>query len=247
MTTQGDIDYFKNLTEGDRLLAYNQPFLPRWRCGDYLMQFGAILQLLPEPPAKVLDLGCGTGWTSRFMAQAGYFVTGVDISPEAIEISKQKALIENVKNVEFSIGDYESLNYQEEFDVVLFFASLHHATNEELAIKKAYESLKNGGKLITFEPGEGHEDSEDTLNEVSKYGCTEKNMSPAHIFDIGKKQGFSKFKFYPRLSVIETRKATVLNPGRLKNVFKILFKREKLYISKDIYNLNYMGITALTK
>jgi len=46
---------------------------------------------------KVIDLGCGAGNYSRYLAAKGFDVTGVDISSEAIRIASEKAVSENVK------------------------------------------------------------------------------------------------------------------------------------------------------
>lgn len=45
---------------------------------------------LPEPPAEVADLGCGTGSLSVLMAQRGHRVVGVDLSPRMVEHARRK-------------------------------------------------------------------------------------------------------------------------------------------------------------
>lgn len=46
---------------------------------------------LPEPPASVLDLGCGTGSLSLLLAELGHTVTGIDLSPAMIARAENKA------------------------------------------------------------------------------------------------------------------------------------------------------------
>ena len=41
---------------------------------------------LPDPPARILDMGCGGGWTSIFFAKRGYEVVGQDISQDMIDV-----------------------------------------------------------------------------------------------------------------------------------------------------------------
>jgi SAM-dependent methyltransferase len=45
---------------------------------------------LPEAPARVADLGCGTGTVAVLLAEHGYDVTGVDLSPRMIDLARTK-------------------------------------------------------------------------------------------------------------------------------------------------------------
>src|SRR5690606_21562244 len=82
VATQGEFDYFKNLGEAGLRHAMYKPWSDP-QCGLYLMELGAIIGLLPEK-GRLLDLGCGTGWTSVLFAQKGFDVVGQDLVPEAI-------------------------------------------------------------------------------------------------------------------------------------------------------------------
>lgn len=55
-------------------------------------------------PGKAIDLGCGTGNNAIFLAQQGFTVTGIDISPLAIERAKERAKKAGVQ-VKFLSGD----------------------------------------------------------------------------------------------------------------------------------------------
>jgi SAM-dependent methyltransferase len=46
---------------------------------------------LPATPARVADLGCGTGTVSALLAEHGYEVTGVDLSPKMVDLARVKA------------------------------------------------------------------------------------------------------------------------------------------------------------
>ena len=50
-----------------------------------------LLAHLPPAPARVADLGCGTGTLSVLLADEGYDVHGVDLSPEMIDRARAKA------------------------------------------------------------------------------------------------------------------------------------------------------------
>ena len=86
MATQGELDYFKRIGEAGMRHATNKPWSDP-QCGLYLMELGAMLALMPEG-GRLLDMGCGTGWTSVLFAQKGYDVVGQDLVPEAIEAGR---------------------------------------------------------------------------------------------------------------------------------------------------------------
>ncbi len=60
--------------------------------------------VLPAPPARVIDLGCGTGTLSVLLAKLGYGVTGLDVSLRMLDRAVQKAARRGV-DVRFTVGD----------------------------------------------------------------------------------------------------------------------------------------------
>src|SRR5262249_46901366 len=53
--------------------------------------FEALKADLPHAPANLIDLGCGEGYNAIHFAELGYRVTGIDISPTAIAIAREKS------------------------------------------------------------------------------------------------------------------------------------------------------------
>ena len=85
MGKEGEIEYLKAIGEAGRVHALNKPFSDP-NCWMYFLDIGGILSFLPEPPAKLLDLGAGSGWTSIFFAKRGYEVTSQDIAAQIIRL-----------------------------------------------------------------------------------------------------------------------------------------------------------------
>jgi SAM-dependent methyltransferase len=193
---QGEIDYLKLIGEEGAVAAYDKPF-SHFTCSKNLVDMGMIMALLPAPPARLLDLGCGTGWTSAFFARRGYRVTGQDIAPDMIAYAERNRARYEARDLEFVVSDYESLNFQEPFDCAVFYDSLHHAVDERSALQCVYRALRPGGVLITHEPGEGHSKSPDSLRAMQLYGVTEKDMPPWHIRDLAREIGFRSFESLP--------------------------------------------------
>ncbi|MFO0800860.1 MAG: class I SAM-dependent methyltransferase [Gemmataceae bacterium] len=167
-------------------------------CPRYLVELGRVFTLLPPPPARVLDLGVGMGWTTVFLALRGYHVVGQDICGDAIALARRNAARYGVATAEFAVTDYESMTYRDEFDAALFYDALHHAEDERAALAGVFAALKPGGVCLAVEPGEGHATSGPTLEYVAKYGVTEKDMPPRHVIDVARGVGFRSFRVYSR-------------------------------------------------
>lgn len=197
MPKQGEIDYVRRLVPAEVVHAVNKPFSDP-HCGQYLVELGTILDLLPEPPARVLDVGCGTGWTSCFLARRGYRVTGVDIAADMIHHANLNKTSYAANHLDFRVCDYEDLDFVEEFDGAVFFDSLHHALSEEDALRSVYRALKPGGVCITSEPGRGHARSEHAVNAIARFNVTERDMPPRRIIRAATRAGFRVCKTYPQ-------------------------------------------------
>lgn len=78
-------------------------------------------------PERVLDLGCGDGVDSAFMAARAGRVDAVDISAAAVEIARSNASKQGVGNCEFLARDIFDLGFEEDsFDFILDKGCLHH-------------------------------------------------------------------------------------------------------------------------
>jgi len=100
---------------------------------------------------KVLDVGCGEGYFSRFFARAGAEVTGIDISEGLI-----KAAVEEEERhplgVKYFVADAANLNMlnSESFDVVFCYMALMDIRDYEGAISEASRVLKTRGRFVVL-------------------------------------------------------------------------------------------------
>lgn len=101
---------------------------------------------------NILDLGCGTGRNSNYLAELGNTVVGIDISKTAIDIAKSRANEMQLNNVSYVVGDMGASypfadNY---FDLVLDITSSNSLNEKErdIYIKEVYRTLKKDGYLF---------------------------------------------------------------------------------------------------
>jgi len=98
---------------------------------------------------KLLDLGCGNGWASRWLrAKTGRFgfVAGVDASEEMIRLAKQVSSARN--SVQFRQARFEELPWTDEFfDHAFSMEALYYALDLEAALKSVARVLRVGGTL----------------------------------------------------------------------------------------------------
>jgi len=202
VATEGELSYFDNIGEGGRAHALAKPFSDDDRGGLFL-EVGAVLSLLPNPPASVLDCGCGTGWLTWLLSRCGYASTGIDVAPRAIQLAGSYEPYAGVPHPRFVVGEVEEMTFDREFDAVVFFDSLHHTVDEEAALRNVLRALRPGGVCITSEPGRGH--AEASVEELETYGVTERDMPARHIVDDGRRVGFANTRMYPRADSVGAR------------------------------------------
>lgn len=195
MSKAGERDYLKKLGEAGQKHALGKPFSDP-HCRMYLIHLGNIMSLLPPAPARILDLGVGSGWTSVFLSLAGYDVVGVDIAADMIDLARNNQARYGAESVEFVVSDYEGLGFEEEFDAAIFYDSLHHAVDEKEALACAHRALKSGGILVCHEPAAGHADAVESVKARELYDITEKDMPPERIVEVGREVGFSTHALY---------------------------------------------------
>lgn len=109
------------------------------------------VRLRAEPPARVADVACGTGWSSIAMALAypGVHVDGVDLDPDAIAVARQNAERAGVADrVTFSVTDAADLATPGGYDLVTIFEALHDMSRPVDALGAARQLLAHDAIMI---------------------------------------------------------------------------------------------------
>lgn len=103
-------------------------------------------------PCKVLDVGCGEGFYSIYLASKGFEVVGIDFSEKAIMYAKENARKNNV-NVKFIVMNVMNLSkLKNKFDFILEWAVMHHIPHEKRKkyVEEICKVLKKGGKYLSI-------------------------------------------------------------------------------------------------
>jgi SAM-dependent methyltransferase len=124
------------------------------------------------------ELGCGSGWMTRFASRHGLAAEGYDISPGMIEIAREQALAESL-DARFEVADMEELDLGQRFDACLLYDALHHSPRPDLVFASAHRALRPNGRLLLAEPNWAHRFRGRGASE--RYGTTELGYTPRSL------------------------------------------------------------------
>jgi SAM-dependent methyltransferase len=110
---------------------------------------GRLLEHLePTSGSRMVDIACGKGRHSKFLASKGFDVTGIDLSPDSIQFAKQF----EAENLHFYVHDMRLLFWVNYFDYALnlftSFGYFHTRREHDDAMRTIAGSLKPSGKLV---------------------------------------------------------------------------------------------------
>jgi len=132
--------YYATLVEGERLDTTGHGRLERVRTQDLLAR------TLPKAPARILDVGGGTGVYAQWLAGAGYEVHLIDVIPEHVS----QALGDG-SAFTAAVGDARHLDEPDDSaDAVIMLGPLYHLLDREdrlRALREARRVLRPGGTL----------------------------------------------------------------------------------------------------
>jgi demethylmenaquinone methyltransferase/2-methoxy-6-polyprenyl-1,4-benzoquinol methylase len=109
------------------------------------------------PGARALDLCCGTGDIAFALAQRGADVTGLDFSPQMLEVAaarRQANSKSTIKNLKFMQGDAQQLPFADNsFDIVTVGYGLRNLASWERGLEEMRRVARPGARLIVLDFG----------------------------------------------------------------------------------------------
>jgi excisionase family DNA binding protein len=116
--------------------------------GDTLREM-LIARFPPRPDFEVADIGAGTGYLAKSLAQKAKKVWAVDSSPAMLAVARKEFAGAGITNTEFCEGDALDLPLPDQSQNMVFAnLLLHHISEPAFAINEMYRILKNGGQVI---------------------------------------------------------------------------------------------------
>lgn len=95
---------------------------------------------------RVLEIGVGLGADHQRFAEAGAVLSGVDLTPRAVELTKRRFAALGLAS-DLRVGDAEHLDFPDAaFDVVYSWGVIHHSPDTARAVDEIFRVLKPGGR-----------------------------------------------------------------------------------------------------
>lgn len=186
---QAEIDYPVAIGDEGRIWLRNKPFHHEPRMtARLLIDFAHVLQILDlHAGMSLVELGCGSGWMTRFAARHGVAAEGYDIAPEMIAIARELARADGVE-ASFEVADMEEVDLGRRFDTCLLYDALHHSQRADLVLRSAHRALRPGGRVLLVEPNWKHRFQ--GRGASGEYGVTEMGYTARRLRRFLREAGF---------------------------------------------------------
>ncbi|TNE54756.1 MAG: methyltransferase domain-containing protein [Bacteroidetes bacterium] len=152
----------------------------------FYTQVKEIHQMIQERPVQdVLELGCGQGFNSIYLAKLLPEVQfqGVDITQKHLDAATKKA--RGISNVCFDYGDFQQLQFPDNhFDLIFELEAVCHANDMRQALSEIHRVLKEGGQAVLYDGYRSAHFENLTASLKTATQLTEKSMAVERFIQI---------------------------------------------------------------
>jgi len=137
----------------DSQAALNRPWFTQ-RLGPALAEVADLHAVLGRPGARILDVGCGAGWSTLALARAypKASMVGLDIDAPSIEAAERAASAAGLSDrVEFAVASAEILDRFGTFDAAFAFECLHDMPRPVEVLAGVRAAVRPGGPVVIMD------------------------------------------------------------------------------------------------
>jgi SAM-dependent methyltransferase len=137
---------------------------------------------------------------SEYLARCGYWVTGIDISEDMVEIARSRVAAipgqvgDGIEPIaEFHAMPVREMPWTERFDAAVLYDTMHHFDDELETLRVIFRTLVPGGTIYIREgarPAPGSESERALINEMRKHETLEAPFDPRYLLEVVQKAGF---------------------------------------------------------
>jgi SAM-dependent methyltransferase len=163
----------------------------------------ALLSLSPQ--TRFLDVACGSGWITHFLAKLNLAVVGIDISPDMIELTRERLALDPLPTVESAkftqvellVHDIEQAALAPAYhcDMAILESALHHFVDPVQTLRHIADSLSDRGVVVIIEASTDGLGDEYYVEIMRKYNTLERPYSRDQLRQILQLAGFAEFQF----------------------------------------------------
>ena len=188
-------------------------------------QIKQTLKKIIKAGMKVLDIGCGTGISSKFMGELGAEIIGVDISDELIKFAMNESAHQNVKYI---VEDATQINLQMSFDAITIIDSMEHIPREKIEdfVKSVYRHASKKS-IIYLNIPDGRYQRYIKMNHPEKHQIVDEDYDPDILISMFQKIGFQPYhvSIYGLDLPIQYNEYLFMTEYALENLYKQSFER----------------------
>jgi SAM-dependent methyltransferase len=172
-----------------------------------ISHFLNVLALLGvSPQTRFLDVACGSGWWTHFLAKLSLTVVGIDISPDMLALTEERLRLDGIATLESDtfdrvkllLHDMESAPLPGELhcDVAVLESALHHFVNPIQTLRNIADSLSDDGMIVILELSSDGNGDPNYVEVMERYDTLERPYTRDQLLAILKFAGLAEYQFF---------------------------------------------------
>jgi SAM-dependent methyltransferase len=164
----------------------------------------SLLQVAPQ--TRFLDVACGSGWWTHFLAKLSLTVVGIDISPDMLALTEERLRLDGIATLESDTFDRVKLLLHDmeaaplptdlRCGVAVLESALHHFVNPIQTLRNIAASLDDDGLIVILElSSDGHGDP-NYYEVMERYDTLERPYTRDQLLAILQFAGLAEYQFF---------------------------------------------------